>query len=341
VIFLGLISYSLYLWHWPVFVFWRYLRPGGLPPAEQIMAITLSLLLAAASWKLIEVPARSLRISTARLLRMVGSGAAGLALLTVTIGMTNGFPQRFSERTLRLAAGAADRASVPSICQGAELGCQLGVSGTPKVMLIGDSFAGALAPALDLVLHERRLAGRLYHRNSCAPLYGLRPSTGSTLDRDACLSRNLAGLRQVAHDARIREVVLVSSDFQVEEAPHLLARTIRLFKNGGKRVTILFGLPRSEHRRDIPIGLAANAAFGTASPHLIRQPGTMTRFAASYDRDATVRFVDLAPALCDQNVCGASIADHPVYSDAGHVSLYAARTTLAPYLFKQMPFDGR
>jgi peptidoglycan/LPS O-acetylase OafA/YrhL len=341
ILFLGLISYSLYLWHWPVIVFWRYLRPGDLPPAESVLVIILSLLLAAASWRLIETPTRSPRFSTKRLLRMVGAGAAVLVLLIAAIRVTDGFPQRFSARTLQFAGGAADRPPLPQLCEGKIPGCGLGIAGAPQVLLIGDSFAGALAPALDLVLRERKLQGRLYHRNSCPPLYSLRPARGSTLDRDACLSRNVAGLQSVAEDARIREVVLVSSDFQVREAPHLLAGTIRLFRSSGKRVLILYGLPRSEDDRDVPIGLATAAAFGTTPPRLIRGPGAMPRFAERFGADAAVRFVDLAPALCDEDMCRLSIAGHPVYSDAGHVSMYAARTTFAAYLARALPFTAK
>ncbi len=57
-VFAGLISYSLYLWHWPVFVFARYLRVAPLGAAETLALIALSVGLAVLSWRFVERPFR-------------------------------------------------------------------------------------------------------------------------------------------------------------------------------------------------------------------------------------------------------------------------------------------
>jgi peptidoglycan/LPS O-acetylase OafA/YrhL len=57
-VFVGLISYSLYLWHQPLLVFVNYYRVAPLTPAATAVPLVATLLLAAASWRFIERPVR-------------------------------------------------------------------------------------------------------------------------------------------------------------------------------------------------------------------------------------------------------------------------------------------
>lgn len=55
---IGKISYSLYLWHWPIMVFWKYITYNQLNAWDYIGMFVLSLLLSWLSWKYIELPVR-------------------------------------------------------------------------------------------------------------------------------------------------------------------------------------------------------------------------------------------------------------------------------------------
>ena len=107
--FVGLISYSLYLWHWPVVVLQRnYGMPinGGSDMLQKLTMIGCSLVLAILSWRLIEQPFRTgrLRPSRSTLFRIAGtSTAAVLALALVGYGF-NGFPGRYSQHDLQIAS---------------------------------------------------------------------------------------------------------------------------------------------------------------------------------------------------------------------------------------------
>ncbi len=65
-VFIGLISYSLYLWHWPLLVFARYLATGELSLSYRLGLLAASLGLAILSWKFIEIPIRKRRIIKVR-----------------------------------------------------------------------------------------------------------------------------------------------------------------------------------------------------------------------------------------------------------------------------------
>jgi peptidoglycan/LPS O-acetylase OafA/YrhL len=76
--FLGRISYSLYLWHWPLLVFTEQLRPGtGL--RGRLAVVALAVVLAYASTVLIEDPIRFSRPLAAHRLRALGMGAGAMA----------------------------------------------------------------------------------------------------------------------------------------------------------------------------------------------------------------------------------------------------------------------
>lgn len=57
--FIGKISYSLYLWHWPVFAYYRYYNIEELSAVQVAGALLLSFVLAVLSWKFVEQPFRS------------------------------------------------------------------------------------------------------------------------------------------------------------------------------------------------------------------------------------------------------------------------------------------
>jgi peptidoglycan/LPS O-acetylase OafA/YrhL len=92
---LGRISYSLYLWHWPVLILGPAVigsvRPGLIddmdPMALSLALVAASVALAALSWRLIEEPFRVGRLSTGGHRRSLAT--AGAAVIAITIGSTS------------------------------------------------------------------------------------------------------------------------------------------------------------------------------------------------------------------------------------------------------------
>lgn len=87
VVAVGLISYALYLWHWPIIVFFRIVNPGAGPKAMSI-ALGATFLLATASYFLIETPIRRKRIFTSR--RVVyASAATTIAMMAIVAAVAS------------------------------------------------------------------------------------------------------------------------------------------------------------------------------------------------------------------------------------------------------------
>ena len=151
---LGLISYSAYLWHQPLFAFAR-LRSANEPSAMLMIGLSVAaLLLAWATWYFIEQPFRRKNgsfVATRRGLVAVGS-VTGVMLLTAgsvgQIGSGNPF-QRFDSRTVELIKSmeSFDETWVN------KMECRMAPfpeNGKKNILVIGDSHSGDLLNALIL-----------------------------------------------------------------------------------------------------------------------------------------------------------------------------------------------
>ncbi|MFW6092748.1 MAG: acyltransferase family protein [Pseudomonadota bacterium] len=94
----GLISYSLYLWHQPVFAFARIRATDAPTVADKTGWIVLAVLLATLSYWLVEKPFRNKRLVSRRLVwTMAAVGPAGVLAAGIYGFGTNGVPSRFDE----------------------------------------------------------------------------------------------------------------------------------------------------------------------------------------------------------------------------------------------------
>lgn len=166
----GLISYSLYLWHWPITVYQRnyaFIASVGPEWANKLLIVAVSLLVAGLSWKFVEQPFRTgARRPSARLLLYLAAAGTGLVLLVGLTGwVASGFPGRFSARELRIAAylhydGVSQfrdgRCFLSSGAQGSKFAPEcLRTDATRKnYLLLGDSHAAQLWAGLNATYQD-------------------------------------------------------------------------------------------------------------------------------------------------------------------------------------------
>jgi peptidoglycan/LPS O-acetylase OafA/YrhL len=106
VMFIGAISYSLYMWHWPITVFQRNyaLLADGLSSGKtKLLVVVVSIAVATLSHRFIEQPFRSGRLRPSRrpLMRLAVAGMAASVTLGLTASASDGFPARFSQKELQ------------------------------------------------------------------------------------------------------------------------------------------------------------------------------------------------------------------------------------------------
>lgn len=182
-VFVGLISYPLYLWHWPLISYALIIRmEKPLTPLMAIALVAASFLLAWATYRFIEYPLRFgvLRHRGAAFLAscMVAIGALGLMMW-----IKNGFPERFPPYPdgldiQKISAAKLDPIYMPTAGmevtdQDTILISHLG-HGTRKVALAGDSLLQHYGPRVQELADRGRLAANVYFVTlpSCVPISG-------------------------------------------------------------------------------------------------------------------------------------------------------------------------
>ncbi|MEB3238727.1 MAG: SGNH hydrolase domain-containing protein, partial [Cyanobacteriota bacterium] len=185
---LGLLSYSLYLWHWPVFVFFR-LTLGLNTPLLRLLASLLALGLAVAAWALVERPLRRHKASSAVVFATaaVGLSAAWGAVDALAFPIGRVFLGNREVRVPRSERYETDAVLDPSgpmtprRCRGinnddasrAERCHRPAAAGHSTLMLLGDSHALQYAPMVSAVARQGDLGFRLAWKPGCLVLPGL------------------------------------------------------------------------------------------------------------------------------------------------------------------------
>jgi len=191
-VWIGLISYPLYLWHWPLLSYARIVT-GGEPPLQlRIVLVAASVVLAWATYRFLERFVK-LHLSQAILRGLAGAGAA-LALAGVLVFLGTPMP-RHDSPALQAVADATREDNYYDGFEEAALGNQFvyrAGNGKHNVLLIGDSHVEQYAPrALELVRTQPDKARTIYFatKGSCPPVPGLfsGPDTGCDERRTAVL----------------------------------------------------------------------------------------------------------------------------------------------------------
>lgn len=220
VVFVGLISYPLYLWHWPLLVFAKYYLDAELEWEQNVALFAIMVLLATLSWQYIEKPFRGKQHILGR--RALFATSAGVMSAVVGFGgiivVMSGLPQRFPPKLNQIEALAQFETpdldkkcfwTTPDKVRHDDL-CKLGsdTSTGPEFILWGDSHGGALVSVLNAsaMLEERAGVSAIYL--SCPPLLGVtRHYTGSTY---RCRDFNVEVLKYIAENQGISTVILVA-----------------------------------------------------------------------------------------------------------------------------------
>ncbi len=300
-VWIGLVSYSLYLWHWPLMALLRSARGSvSLPLGLGLLAILLSFLLAALSYRYIERPFRRRPPQGLARPAIFSLSAASLCLtagLGAVFALSDGAPGRLPEEVRAIAAAARDKAPRRAACFGRmpEAGlCAIGETGRERAdfLLWGDSHALSLMPGLEVAARKAGLSGLFVGQSACLPVPGLRrvPEDPKCTEINRAVLSLLAGRddlplvilagrwtlsvegtrfgEEAGADVRLAPVADPDRGDRAGNAELVetaLSETIAGLRQDGRRVLILGPVP--EPGWDVPLRLAKSAlALGPARP---------------------------------------------------------------------------
>ncbi len=344
----GLISYSLYLWHWPLLAFAHYyFDPGDPPTVVRALLIVSAIGLAILSWFFVEQPlrrpgkpGRAFAVSAAVMLLL---GGIGLVLY-----LARGLPDRVEPRVAQLER-LTQRPE--TFCAG----CSIGPAGSPEIVVWGDSHAAAMAPAVAALAAERQMPAVVFTMGGCPPF------DGAASRLSGCRAFQRKSLESIS---RLRDVrlVILASRWALYTEPALVGRpgakeaSQRFLRDSLTRTSSLSdsrraftaAVPRTVAtiKRALPnativlIGQFPEPGFDPAecmiraamfnrdiSPCEVASPrarspvmmGNAT-IGSVATRDPRVRAIYLDRLTCDRGLCRTAVNGLPLYSDINHLS---------------------
>jgi peptidoglycan/LPS O-acetylase OafA/YrhL len=351
---IGLVSYSAYLWHQPLFAFAR-IRSIAEPAPELMTGLAaLSLGLAYLSWRFVEQPFRKGRESILPTRRSVFaySGAAAAVFVAIGVGghLSDGAASRPAPVGITfqdaLKAGRIDpNYGLSSDCEGRfTLSVKCRTSAAPEAILWGDSYAMHLAPSLAASPSE--LSFIQHTKSQCSPIVDISLIGDITPWRD-CLAFNDQVLDYIKNNTSAKYVI-VSSPYAIIE-PNIdiyfrdgrvesrdqykivlekIEKTNRLIESFGKQMIIVSPTPRSG--TDIGQCLLRAATFGDPSSvcdfdraESLAKFGKQYRLLKEVSKFAPVVWLD--DLICTDETCHAMLDNTFVYRDTGHLSIEGGR----------------
>lgn len=335
---IGLISYSLYLWHWPLIVFAEYASDAPLSGISRVGVVAAAFALAWASWRFVERPFRSpRRFDRRRIFALSGAGVAVLGLAAAALLPLGGWPGRFPPQVARYAQAKQDFSPRRDACLSNAIGgerpeCTIGADVAPSALLWGDSHGVELAWVLGEAMGRRGEALMQRTRGSCPPVIGYRVAGDP-----GCARFNEEVLKRIEHTPSIRHVYLAafwaSEGYRLPEMTRWIDDTLGRLRRAGKQVTIVGPVPAQPF--NVPRHLALQAAQGEARSET-GEPASAHRlrtewFTSNYPRwrSAGVTILDPARALVAGRTTRIAAGGVPLYFDSHHLSVAGAKAVLA------------
>ena len=340
--YIGRISYSTYLWHWPIIAFWRIETGIALGPVETACLVAASLGMGALSYHLVERPFMDRYRKHGSSWRIVGVGigalAAGVAAAAVLLTTAPSW-RRIDPQVERIAAyddylarpeyqyqfrrGPCFRGEAQAALKFLPEECTALSATKPNVVVVGDSYAAQYWRAISLRLPDSNVmqaAG-----SGCRPLLG----TGGDL---RCREVADYVLGPLLDSGRLSTVVLAGRWLPEDAAA--IAPTIRHIQARGAKVIFIGAAP--EYQGSFPSILAratARGDLGMVDSWRVDENVAWDRRLRATVAPTGATYVSPLQIICPHKCRLTSADGMPLQFDYGHLTLAGSR-----YVVGQIPF---
>jgi peptidoglycan/LPS O-acetylase OafA/YrhL len=336
----GLISYPLYLWHWPILVFAKIVKGGLLTPTDRVTAIAASMALAFLTYRFVESPIRhsaAMRVPQGLAAAMAGAGALGLLIFTGAIDS-----RLRNENIAPILAASYDWQYPPVAAENHSFGelRYFRESSTldSYTLFVGDSNMEQYAPRIDRVIKDNAapVNGAILVGNQqwCNFLIDI------ILGVDRCPNA-VAQLQALINADSTVAVAFAESWINDEDAlsnPDNQQRFIRFLRAiaDKKRVYLILNIPSGAELAPKNMFTGSRLHEITAKPvasisfdfdRFEERYGAINKILAAVAEQSGAKLIDPIAYLCPQAHCPVFDADgRPLYLDSFHMTRsYAIR----------------
>lgn len=367
-VWVGLISYSLYLWHWPVIVFSKILFADS---AQNLMYLILPLvfMLSWFTYRFVETPFRLKKVC-AKTSHMFLFGFVAIIMLAgagLAIHFSKGMPGRASEAANAIAIAAADFNPRTYECYRKNLReilsekdpCILGNQSKENVdfVLWGDSHSDASMPIVDLMAKENGYKGVYFGDSGCRPVLWNESSPEAKEER--CEIVKNQALDYIELNKNINKVLLISAwngspktnnvvnsvegdslkegiDESESDFYQSLKFTVEAISSEGRVVYLMKKVPsyQFDSRKEfIKATLTGKALKSFNIPYREYKSENLVqnKVIDRLAKEGLVKVIDPAEAFCNEKVCSMVIDGKILYKDGGHLNTTGSML-LRPYL---------
>jgi peptidoglycan/LPS O-acetylase OafA/YrhL len=360
-VFTGNISYSLYLWHWPIIVYFNY-KSITLSANIQVFIVILTYLLAVLSWKYIEQPIRhSKSNSFGKVIKQFYFIPTIIFMALITIGIyKDGFKDRFDVSTLKMEAAVNSHANkLRGSCHSSfrqvdaepSSDCEFGKTEnySSTAFLFGDSHANHLVPFIDELAKSADSHVQDYTLDQCLPVAGLEWG-GNSYKAKQCKQRN---------DKAIKHIKEHKFDFVILGASWPSVATRRVFIEGIRAKSteveqefvnrFTSSIAAIVSTGAIPIVINNTPTLGGKSPKCPIKKSlfddnlncsiekAQNKFIDKVLNGLSVKYpqlvsINLNDLMCNDEGCSMSLNNIPLYRDDDHLNVMGARELSSQYL---------
>lgn len=333
--FFGDISYSFYLWHWPVLAYARNLYGLELHPLVALAAVLLAVLLSLGSFHLIEQPVLKRKLPTRTCFKYGALADLGAVALAALFTLGQGLPSRFTPEVHALFEASNDFNTRRVQCHN-DAGlpipyarnCVYGANDiAPDLAVWGDSHGTELVAALG---EQARLAHRSLLQitaSACPPALGFKSK-----ERPHCDELNRQTLDGLLGDPRIKTVMLVANPARYDESEleKGFLDTVRRLSSSGKKIILVSAIPVMTQDPPSFIGRAQSLhqdleSLGRPRPAYEQETRKWQAFVQSLHAKYRTEYFDPSSMLCDETLCHMYRRDAGVlYFNSDHLSLKGA-----------------
>ena len=329
VVFLGLISYSWYLWHWPLLAFARIISDRGLSIGAGVAIAVASCGIGYLSWRYIEQPFRRAAVARNVLLRRYATAIVVVLAPAVALLESGGWPQRFSPVLASIEQESASLVQDPCLVSygvgspNVSVYCVPPPDQHPAVAMLGDSHGAALSLALRQLAARQGMRFVELTKSSCPALAGIsRFIPDHPGHREECAAYAHKAFDVLEADPTIKTVMIAgfwSANFNLETVGERFVRdeedaasvspaesrdnlgagidaVVARLQEAGKRIVLIKDVPRFDFdplRRTIANFIPARRTLATVfSPGLHLQEGQASTADVINVNDPSATIID-------------------------------------------------